>query len=154
MGRRNKARLEELTLLESAVAVWFNIRRRAKKTLAASNVDLTIEQLIVLDVVTGEEGISIKELADISDRDRTTTSRMIDGLERRNLVVRVTDRQDARKKLLYPTQAAKDKLQVLEPFLEEMTAVAHKDIPVEEWTAARETLHKILRNIDTNLFRR
>ena len=54
-----------------------------------------------------ENGQFQQQLADGSYKDKTTLTRQIDGLEKRNLIVRVPDKIDRRQKRGYLTNKGK-----------------------------------------------
>ncbi len=99
--------------------VWLTSKRWASKKIKERDFDLTFEQIMILHILEIEEGLRISDIAEKSDRDRTTTSRMIGGLERRNLVVRVPDPQDERQKRVYLTRLAHDRLSELDELRDE-----------------------------------
>lgn len=134
-------------LLDSIFFCFFAIKRYGKRILEQKVFDLTLEQVIVLKILADCEGINLSELAEAADRDKTTTSRMVTGLEKRNLVVRVPDKSDSRQKLIYLTHDAKAKLEELDDLKYLMEEAAYKDITPEEQQAAMQTLLKVARNV-------
>ena len=95
--------LEDL-FFEVVANCWLAIKNKGKSYIAEKGFDLTFEQFIILSVLEKEEGVNLRILAQKADRDRTSITRMLDGLEKRNLVVRIGDKNDNRQKLVYLTK--------------------------------------------------
>lgn len=80
------------------------IIRTLKKRFVDNDVDLTIEQYFILNILDNEDGLILQELAEVVDRDKSAVLRHIDGLEEKHFVTRVTDSDDKRRKLLLVTK--------------------------------------------------
>lgn len=80
----------------------------ANQRFADEGYDISLEQAIIMMVLLKFEGQNQKEIADFLDRDKTSVTRLINGLEKRNLVVRIPDKIDKRNKLLYLTHQGKE----------------------------------------------
>lgn len=87
------------------------ILRTKKERFSEKEIELTIEQFFILNILDNNNGLILRELAEIVDRDKSAVLRHIDGLEQNNFVTRVTDPEDKRRKSLLVT---KQGLQVLE----------------------------------------
>lgn len=74
-------------------------------------VELTIEQFFILNILDNEDGLILQELAEILERDKSAVLRHIDGLEENHFVTRVTDSRDKRRKLLLVTKPGIETLQ-------------------------------------------
>lgn len=112
----------ERQLIESVGRCWLTLKQAAQRYFNAKGFDLTIEQIMVLTIVQNQEGINPGRIADEVDRDRTTITRMLDGLERRNLIARVPDKSDNRQKLVYLTKLAHQRLEEIETFAADFIA--------------------------------
>lgn len=87
------------------------IKRMLDKHFTKENVALTLEQYFVLNILDNEEGLILKELADIVDRDKSAVLRHIDGLEEKHFVARAKDPKDKRRKILLVTKQGLNELQ-------------------------------------------
>lgn len=87
------------------------IVRTLKKRFKEEEIDLTIEQFFILNILDNEDGLILRELANIVDRDKSAVLRHIDELEKSHFVTRVTDDEDKRRKILLLTKPG---LKVLE----------------------------------------
>jgi DNA-binding MarR family transcriptional regulator len=108
---------------------------------------LTFEQLMVLFILEETDGLDLGELAVRTDRDRTTTTRMIDGLEKANMVLRVTDRQDARRKLVYLTPEGRRKLDALGSHAQQFDQSFYGGVSVNDTRTTVTTLKAMIANL-------
>src|SRR6476661_9261225 len=80
------------------------IARRLQKKFNGEGLNLTIEQWSILYHLWKEDGKSQQELCSATFRDKPSITRLIDNLERGNLVKRVADENDRRINLIYLTR--------------------------------------------------
>ncbi|MCP9749627.1 MarR family winged helix-turn-helix transcriptional regulator [Ferruginibacter sp. HRS2-29] len=84
------------------------IARRLQKNFRENGIDITIEQWSILYHLWKEDGISQQQLCEASFRDKPSITRLVDNLEKINLVKRVPSTDDRRINMIYLTQEAKD----------------------------------------------
>jgi len=82
------------------------IARRLQKKFNAANLNLTIEQWSVLYHLWKQDGISQQELCTASYRDKPSITRLVDNLEKLQLVKRVPSESDRRMNMIYLTKQA------------------------------------------------
>src|SRR6187549_4263228 len=97
------------------------IARRLQKKFNTSAMNLTIEQWSVLYHLWKQDGISQQELCNATFRDKPSSTRLVDNVEKLNLVKRVASENDRRINLIYLTKQAQ-KLQ------EETMAIADETL--------------------------
>src|SRR5947207_15689169 len=91
------------------------IVRRLQKKINARGINLTIEQWSVLYHLWKKEGLSQQELCNATFRDKPSITRLVDNLERLNLVKRVASDNDRRiNKIFLTKQAQKLQEQTME----------------------------------------
>ena len=91
------------------------IARRLQKKFNASAMNLTIEQWSVLYHLWKRDGISQQELCNATFRDKPSITRLVDNLEKLNLVKRVASENDRRiNKIFLTKQAQKLQEQTME----------------------------------------
>ena len=83
------------------IAVNVNIlNSRIKKCffdkLQENGINITPEQFLVLDILWKEQSLSQQKIADIIQKDKNSVTKIIDSLEKKNLVRRVVDKNDRR----------------------------------------------------------
>src|SRR3982074_2841293 len=82
------------------------IGRRLQKNFKLSALDITIEQWSVLYHLWKEDGLSQQQLCEATFRDKPSITRLVDNLEKLNLVKRVPSDNDRRINLIYLTGGA------------------------------------------------
>ena len=82
------------------------IARRLQKKFNAAGLSITIEQWSVLYHLWKEDGKSQQELCNRTFRDKPSITRLVDNLEKLNLVKRVSSKEDRRINMIYLTQDA------------------------------------------------
>jgi DNA-binding MarR family transcriptional regulator len=100
--------------------------------------DITPEQFLVLDTLWDDGVLSQHQIAEKIKKDKNSVTKLIDALEKKNLVQRIANEQDRRLNFIHITtsgQTIKDK--VTEIALEATNTII-KDIP-------KEDLHTFLR---------
>jgi DNA-binding MarR family transcriptional regulator len=65
---------------------------------------ITLEQFVLLNILNKNEDLIQQDLANLMSRDKSGVLRLIDALEEKKMVVRVTDKLDRRKKNLILTK--------------------------------------------------
>jgi DNA-binding MarR family transcriptional regulator len=84
------------------------IARRLQKNFKQAGVEITIEQWSVLYHLWKEDGMSQQRLGEATFRDKPSITRLVDNLEKLNLVKRVASKEDRRINMIYITQEAQD----------------------------------------------
>lgn len=82
------------------------IARRLQKKFNAAGLNLTIEQWSVLYYLWKQDGISQQELCNATYRDKPSITRLVDNLEKLQLVKRVPSESDRRINLVFLTRQA------------------------------------------------
>ena len=123
------------------------IARRLQRKFNAAGVNLTIEQWSVLYQLWKEDGKSQQELCTATFRDKPSITRLIDNLEKLNLVKRVSDEKDRRINKVFLTKQAQkleeDTMQLAEETLNE----ALEGVPADQIELCKEVLQKVYDNL-------
>jgi DNA-binding MarR family transcriptional regulator len=123
------------------------IARRLQKKFNNAGLNLTIEQWSVLYHLWKQEGISQQELCNSTFRDKPSITRLVDNLEKLDLVKRVASENDRRINLIYLTKQAQ-KLQEQSMILAEETLnEALETVPVEKIDVCKEVLQIVYDNL-------
>ncbi len=110
-------------------------------------LDLTREQLIFLKFLMEKDGRMQNELADITERDKASLTRLVSTLERKGLVERRTDDSDRRVNRIYLTEAGRQTMHDAVPVIKEIIGNVQKGIPEQEIEAAIATIKKVQENL-------
>ena len=123
------------------------IARRLQKNFKRSGIDITIEQWSVLYHLWKEEGQSQQQLCDATFRDKPGITRLVDNLEKLNLVKRVASENDRRiNKIFLTKQAQKLQEQTME-LAEETLNEALSTVPPEKIEVCKEVLQIVYDNL-------
>jgi len=85
-----------------------SIKNLVFREFKAKNFNITPEQWAVMSYLHKEDGLYQKQIADFLYKDKPTVTRILDILEKRNLIIRISDEKDRRKFKIYLTQDGKD----------------------------------------------
>ncbi len=123
------------------------MRCRMDKNLAEAGIDLNTLQMVLLKHVDMSEGVNQQTLTGHMFIDKTSMTRQIDALEKKNLVTRVPDKADRRQKMIYLTNQGK---QILEPVIQ-VALKTQREATQGIGKQALETFKEVLRQIRANL---
>jgi DNA-binding MarR family transcriptional regulator len=123
------------------------IENKLKTDFERENIDVTPQQWSVLTYLWNEDGISQQNLADAFSKDKTSMTRLLNNMEKNDLIVRKQDEQDKRNKKIYLTFKSKimkkDTIKIAEKTLmDTLIGIEHKDLRLSK---------KILKQINKNL---
>ena len=140
-------------MLIKEIAVYVNIlNSRIKKCfigrLQQNGINVTPEQYLVLDILWGKQSLSQQNIADIIQKDKNSVTKIIDSLEKKNLVNRVVDKKDRRINKIELTQEglALEKIttEVAINFMNDTI----KDIDNQDLDKLVEVMRKLKENLD------
>ncbi|BAU25960.1 MarR family transcriptional regulator [Aneurinibacillus soli] len=121
-------------------------------TLHLKQYDITPKQWTVLKRLATECGITQKELAQSIDKDPATVMKILDILERKQLLIKQPNKEDRRSLLLYATEKGQKLVQTLHPFIESLYEhIVLRDISEEHLEIFTQVLHQINTNISEEL---
>jgi DNA-binding MarR family transcriptional regulator len=123
------------------------INRTFLRAFAQEGIEITTEQWSILACLWKQDNVTQQALCQLTSKDKPSMTRLIDNLEKRQLVRRMPDINDRRNNLIHLTDAGKDLQQSTTLVVQ---AVANKtlyDISEEELDISRQVLKKIMRNL-------
>ena len=124
------------------------IARRLQKKFNANGLNLTIEQWSILYHLWKDDGKSQQELCNDTFRDKPSITRLIDNLEKLNLVTREADENDRRiNKVVLTKQALKLQEQTME-LAEETLNEALDGVAPEHIELCKQVLQKVYDNLN------
>ncbi len=123
------------------------IARRLQKKFNNAGLNITIEQWSVLYHLWKEDGRSQQQLCNATFRDKPSITRLVDNLEKLNLVKRVPSESDRRINLIYLTKQAQkleeETMQIADDTLNE----ALKTVPPDRIDICKEVLQIVYDNL-------
>ena len=123
------------------------ITRRLQKKFNAAGLNLTIEQWSVLYHLWKQEGISQQELCNATFRDKPSITRLVDNLEKQNLVKRVPSDTDRRINLIFLTKQAQKLQDESMTLAEETLNEALETVPADKIDVCKEVLQIVYDNL-------
>lgn len=124
------------------------IIKRLSKKFQDAGMDVSYEQWSLLVHLYRRDGQTQQALARTAVKDKAAVTRLLNGLEKKNIVLRIPDRNDRRSNLVYLTNKAKELKPHLVGFVEEMLEEAEQGIDPDEMARCRETINNIFNNFD------
>jgi MarR family transcriptional regulator, organic hydroperoxide resistance regulator len=118
------------------------------QTFQAKGYDITPEQWAVLNRLWEEDGLSQVELAERTFKDKPGTTRILNLLEKKGIVVRRPDENDGRVLRVFLTKIGRDLKDKLIPCAEEVLIKSGKNLTKDEITQFKLSLHRILNNLE------
>lgn len=125
------------------------IMRRLSKKFINAGFDITYEQWSVLVHLFNIDGLSQHELSLMAVKDKASITRLVNALEKKNIVLRINDQLDKRSRLIYLTNKAKELKKDLLAIVEELTSEAESNISSEEMALCKSVLNKIFYNMSS-----
>jgi DNA-binding MarR family transcriptional regulator len=124
------------------------IARRLQRKFNNSGLNLTIEQWSVLYHLWKVDGQSQQDLCNATFRDKPSITRLVDNLEKLNLVKRVAAENDRRINKVFLTKTAQ-KLQEETMLMAEQTLnEALEGVPSEHINVCKEVLQRVYENLN------
>lgn len=123
------------------------IARRLQKKFNVAGINLTIEQWSVLYHLWKEDGRSQQDLCNATFRDKPSITRLIDNLEKSNLVRRVSHEKDRRINKVFLTRQGQKLEQDTMQLAEETLNEALEGVPAEQIDLCKEVLQMVYDNL-------
>lgn len=131
-------------------AIARKVHQHVENVFRNENLDITPEQFSLLTILWYNEGISIKELADRSQRDKTTISRVVSNMIKHDLIRRLGNVDDKRAKRIFLTDKGRNLQDQLVMLSGEIYVEALGNLSDEELDRTLEVLQKIENNLSDN----
>jgi len=123
------------------------VRQFIQVKIREHNINITFEMLEVMSTLWRKDGVNQQELADLTLRDKSSMTYLIDNLVKRQLVKRTEDAHDRRNKLIFLTDegiALKDQLY---PWVADVYAAAAGEIDMEELQKGIMLVNQMIHNL-------
>lgn len=133
-------------------AIWTKfdlLRRRLAAGMegglsALSALELTVPQVMALFRLVERGALSISELQQATGRSQAATSHLVAQLERRGLVKRTSDPEDARRTRVVPTAKTRQRIEQIEGLRQQAFAEAMASVPAKVRRQVDEALSALL----------
>jgi len=123
------------------------LRQFIQVKLKEQGIDLTFEMLEVLGVLWRKDGVNQQEIADLTLRDKSSMTYLLDNLVKRKMVKRVEDENDRRSKLVFLTEEGLGLKEQLYPWVAEINEIASEGVETPDFEQGIGLLNKMIGNI-------
>lgn len=110
--------------------------------------DVTPEQWGILNRLWDQEGLSPKELSELNYKDFPNTIRILEKLEKKELIIKQENPLDKRSSLIFLTDKGRSLEQILPPLAAQILKKALKGIDKEQEQELKFLLNKIYSNLE------
>ena len=110
-------------------------------------MDISQDQWMVIGPIWKQKSISQKEIAEYCGKDKTSVTKIIDTLEKKNLLVRYSDQIDQRIKRVVLSNKGKDLMKNVMPVIEQHRNDLLEGIKSREIETFKVVLKKIYNNL-------
>lgn len=140
-------------VLEKQVFLFLNIAHNSMKqklteTFREGGFQLSPEQFLVMDTLWDEGVLTQQQIADITMRDKNSIVKLIDGLESRDLVRRVSNPEDRRQNLIEVTPYSLSVREKINALAYESVCGILGDIPQKDLATFVKVLSMMEKNMD------
>lgn len=123
------------------------INRTFLRSFAAEEIDITTEQWSVLACLWNKDKVTQQTLCTLTSKDKPSMTRLIDKLEKRNLVTRVSDQNDRRINLIHLTEAGAALENRATEIVQGIATRTLRNVGEDELNVVRGVLRKIMTNL-------
>jgi DNA-binding MarR family transcriptional regulator len=112
--------------------------------LIQNGFNMNTQEWILLSHIIEHPGKNQKWYGDNILKDKTTTMRLVDTLEKKRLIERVADGTDRRHNLLYSTEEGKHLIEQTIPFINDAFQSIFSDIETDQLIATMNVLKEVI----------
>ena len=123
------------------------VARRLQKNFRLAGLEITIEQWSVLYHLWKKDGISQQDLCNASFRDKPSITRLVDNLERAQLVKRVAAATDRRINLIYLTKEGQQLQEQSMKLADQTLNEALQSVPADKVEVCKQVLQIVYDNL-------
>ena len=123
-------------------------KKRLNDHLTNFGTDITADQFITLMNLRFQDGLCQQAVTDLLGCDKTKTTRIIDVLQKRQLVTRKQDDKDRRQKMIHLTAKGRTTCRRLETVGRTTQKEALQGIAESQLKTCREVLEQVLKNLN------
>jgi DNA-binding MarR family transcriptional regulator len=123
------------------------LKAALQRSFRENGYEITGEQWAIIRHLWEEDGLSQREIAEKTYKDKPNITRMLDALEKKRLIFRQPDPRDRRKYCIYLTKEGKQLHERLSPLTQNLRERFTQNLPQDEIEFLRDALNKIYQNI-------
>src|SRR5882757_948997 len=122
-------------------------RQQIQIKIKEHGLNITYEMLEVMGCLWRKDAINQQEIADLTLRDKSSMTYLLDNLVKRKLVKRVEDEADRRNKLIYLTREGKELKEQLYPWVAEVYGMASEGVDPDSLQNSLRVLNEMINNL-------
>ena len=122
-------------------------RKYMQGKIRSLELHLTFEMLEVMLCLWRQDGVNQQVIADITLRDKSAMTYLVDNLMKRKMIRREEDAKDRRNKLIFLTPEGRQLQQTLQPWVSEMYEKATANMDSDTLIAGKEMIEQMIRNL-------
>ncbi|CAL2092592.1 HTH marR-type domain-containing protein [Tenacibaculum sp. 190524A05c] len=138
--------------LEKTLAPWLGktmkmIDNHIQDLFYEQNISLTKTQWILLKKLHEKDGVAQQELAFLTGRDKTSLTRLVNTMEKKNLVARIPSKSDKRINHIFLTKNGESLFKESLPIIEKFITALQENISEEEINLTIAVIKKVQENL-------
>ncbi len=143
---QNKTKAElALELGRSMAEIRNHVRQYIQVKIKENGIDITFEMLEVMGCLWKKDGINQQEIADLTLRDKSSMTYLLDNLVKRKMVKRIEDQSDRRNKLIYLTKEGISLKEQLYPWFAEVYEMATEQVDINDIQSSLMLINKMIK---------
>ena len=127
------------------------INRKLHRSFRKLSIDITPEQWTVLYYLWSRDGVTQQELCNVTFKDKPSMTRLIDNLEKQQLVIRTPGVKDRRINLIHLTDQGRELEDSTKPLVTAIMRMALEGFSDSEVEMAGAMLAKVFGNLKNSL---
>ena len=121
-------------------------RQQIQLKIKEHGINITFEMLEVMGCLWRKDGINQQEIANLTLRDKSGMTYLLDNLVKRKLVKRVEDANDRRNKMIYLTNEGNELREQLNPWVAEVYEMASEGVDINNLQNGMLLLNEMINN--------
>jgi DNA-binding MarR family transcriptional regulator len=124
-------------------------RKHMQGKIRSLDLHLTFEMLEVMICLWRQDGVNQQVIADITLRDKSAMTYLVDNLMKRKMIRREEDARDRRNKLIFLTPEGRKLQETLQPWVSEMYERATANMDADTLIAGKDIIENMIKNLST-----
>lgn len=112
-------------------------------------IDITPDQWVLLDTLNNNGELSQKEISGQSFKDAATISRIIDKLEKKDLVTRTSEQKDRRKTTIKLTEKGKQTVDKCQQEIDMLRRHSWQNLTEKDYEDFQRIMNQVFNNFDS-----
>ena len=124
-------------------------RKYMQVKIRSLDLHLTFEMLEVMLCLWRQDGVNQQVIADITLRDKSAMTYLVDNLMKRKMIRREEDARDRRNKLIFLTPEGRQLQETLQPWVSEMYERATANMDADTLIVGKDIIENMIKNLST-----